>query len=95
MLENAFQSKLMKELKKEYPEAIIFKNDSRQGFPDITILYKTKWAFLECKKGEKEKHQPNQDYYIDMANDCGSFGRFIYPENKEEVLRELQQAFKF
>lgn len=95
MLEKGFQAKLIKELKQEYPEAIIFKNDVRQGFPDITILYRDKWAFLECKKGEKEKHQPNQDYYINLANEGGSFGRFIYPENKEEVLRELQQAFKF
>lgn len=93
MLERDFQPKLVKELQSMYPDAIIFKNDTRQGLPDLTILYKDHWALLECKKSEKEKHQPNQDYYVEKANKM-SFSRFIYPENKEEVLRELQQSFE-
>ena len=48
---------------------------------------------LECKKSENEEHQPNQDFYVEQANDM-SFARFIYPENKQEVLDELQQALR-
>ena len=93
MLERDFQAKLIKELRDRFPECIVYKNDTTQGLPDLTFLCGEHWAFLECKRSEKEKHQPNQDYYISKA-DGMSFGRFICPENKEEVLNELQQAFK-
>lgn len=95
MLESNFQAKLIQELKKIFPECIIMKNDSSyiQGIPDLLILYQNKWAALECKKNAEAKKQPNQEYYIRKMNNM-SFARFIYPENKEEVIYELQQAFK-
>ncbi len=95
MLESTFQTKLIRELKTIFPDCIVLKNDPDyiQGFPDLTILYNDRWALLECKRSATEHHQPNQDYYISLA-DSMSFGRFIYPENKEEVLYDLQQAFQ-
>lgn len=94
MRENKFQSNLIDELKSLFPGCIVLKNDPNyiQGIQDLTVLYKDKWALLECKKSAAAVHQPNQDYYVDKANNM-SFSRFIYPENKEEVLNELQQAF--
>lgn len=93
--ENKFQAELIKELNTlfPYPDGLVMKNDAnyRQGIPDITIYYKDKWATLECKKSEDAPHQPNQDTYVEQMNKM-SFSRFIYPENKEEVLHELQQA---
>ena len=95
MLERNFQASLIRELKDIFPGCIIVKNDPEylQGFPDLTILFGTHWALLECKRSENESHRPNQDYYIHKADEM-SFARFIYPENKEEVIRELQQAFR-
>ena len=92
--EGDFQEKLVKEIESMFPGSIVLKNDSGyiQGIPDLTILYKDKWAVLECKRSEKEKHQPNQDYYVDTLNKM-SYSSFIYPENKEEILNELQQSF--
>ena len=94
MLENKFQAKLIKELKETFPGCIVMKNDSSyiQGIPDLLILWKDKWAVLECKKNKSAKKQSNQEYYVDKMN-AMSFSKFIYPENKEEVLHELQQAF--
>ena len=95
VLERKFQSKLIQELKDIFPGCIITKLDSGhiQGIPDLLVLYQDKWATLECKKDEDASKQPNQDYYVGVMNEM-SFSRFIYPDNKEEVLNELQQAFK-
>jgi|SRR5574344_915560 hypothetical protein len=94
-LERDFQSKLIKELKEMFVGCIVTKLDANyiQGIPDLLILYNNKWATLECKKSANAKRRPNQPYYVDKMNEM-SFSRFICPENKEEVLNELQQAFK-
>lgn len=95
MKENGFQSNLIRELKCLFPGCIVLKNDPNylQGFPDLTILYRDRWAVLECKRSANEPHQPNQDFYVDMLNDM-SYSAFIYPENKERILYDLQQAFE-
>lgn len=95
MLESKFQANLIKELKVIFPGCIVMKNDSSyiQGIPDLIILWRNHWAALECKKTANATHRPNQDYYVNEMNQM-SFARFIYPENKEEVLDELQQAFQ-
>lgn len=94
MRENEFQSKLIKDIKKRFPGCIVLKNDPEyiQGFPDLTILFGKHWAVLECKRSDEAHHQPNQDFYILKADEM-SFGRFVSPENKEEVLNDLQSAF--
>lgn len=95
MLESAFQGALIKELKAMFPGCLVLKNDPNyiQGFPDLTVLYRDKWALLESKRETKASHRPNQDYYVNLA-DGMSFARFICPENKQEVLHELQQTFQ-
>ena len=92
--EGIFQDKLLKRLEELFPGCIVMKNDSSyiQGIPDLTILYKDRWAVLECKKSKNEPHRPNQDYYVGLL-DSMSYSSFIFPENMEEVLNELQQAF--
>lgn len=94
-LEKDFQASLIKEIKKEFPKSIILKNDPTyiQGFPDLLVLYKDKWAALECKRKNNSHKQPNQDYYIDALKKM-SYASFINPENKEEVIDELHKAFR-
>lgn len=94
MRESKFQSDLKKDIEYLFPNCIILKNDPNylQGFPDLLILNGSRWAVLDTKRSSRERHQPNQDYYIDLANEMGSYGSFVYPENKERVLHELQQA---
>lgn len=94
-LEREFQSKLIKDLKKLFEGCFVIKLDAKyiQGIPDLIVLYKNKWATLECKRSAKARCQPNQKFYVALMNKM-SFSRFIYPENKEEVLHDLEQAFK-
>lgn len=95
MLESKFQANLVKELKQLFKGCIVMKNDSSyiQGIPDLLILHNNKWAALECKKTARASKRPNQDYYVGLM-DKMSFAKFISPENKEEVLHALQQAFE-
>ena len=94
MKENEFQANLKKELADMFPDCVVTKLDPNdiQGIPDLLILYGPRWAILECKKDPKAKKRPNQEYYVDKFNRM-SFSRFINPENKEEVLHDLQQSF--
>lgn len=91
-LESGFQDRLIADLKEMFPGCMVFKMDQFQGIPDLLILYGKRWASLENKKSANAKRQPNQEYYVDLMNKM-SFSRFICPENKEEVLTELQKAF--
>lgn len=93
--ESKFQRELKKEIKEMFPGCIVSKLDSGdiQGIPDLLVLHNNRWATLENKRSANAPHQPNQDYYVETMNNM-SFSRFIYPENKEEVLNELREAFK-
>lgn len=95
MRESKFQRELIMDIKDLFPGCIVMKLDPNyiQGIPDLLILYEDRWAVLECKQHAFAHHQPNQDYYISLMDEM-SFASFIYPENKEEVLNELQRAFR-
>lgn len=93
--EREYQAKIIKKLKKMFPNCEVFKMDAgyRQGFPDLLILWDEFWASLEVKLSPSSNAQPNQDYYIKKLDEM-SFAAYIYPENEKEVLGALQQAFK-
>ena len=94
-LERDFQSKLIKEIKEKFPGCVVMKNDSSyiQGIPDLTVLYQDKWAMLGVKRSETASHRPNQEYYVGKMDEM-SFARFICPENKQEVLHEMEHTFR-
>lgn len=94
MLENKFKQKFVKELKEIFPGSMVLHLDPNeiQGVPDLLILYKDQWAALEGKISAKASHRPNQDYYVSKLNEMG-FAGFVYPENKDEVIRDLKLYF--
>lgn len=94
-LERDFQANLIKDLKNIFPGCIVMKNDSSyiQGIPDLLILHNDKWASLECKKSMNANKQPNQEYYVGRMNEM-SFSRFICPENRNDILKELSDWFE-
>jgi len=98
--EGNFKSKLIEKLEKRYPNFVITKleADLKNGIPDIVILGdKKRWATLEAKKSKKDVTKPrtnkrSQDYYVSTMSKMG-YSSYIYPENEEEVLRELEDYF--
>lgn len=94
MRESKYQTSLIKTIEERIPGSVVLKNDPRQiqGIPDLIILYKNMWGMLELKQSDSSEIGPNQQYYIDTLG-AMSFASFIFPENEEDVLSALQQAF--
>lgn len=92
--ENSFQAGLIKEMEERYEGCVVLKNDAnyKQGIPDLTVFYKDRYAILESKKDERASFRPNQEFYLNLF-DKWSFARRIEPNNKEEVLNELDNFF--
>jgi hypothetical protein len=92
--EAVYQAQLVKKIQDLFPDCFILKNDPSeiQGIPDILILIKDRWAMLEVKLSKYSPRRSNQQYYIDVFNSM-SYAAFVYPENEEQVLNDLQFAF--
>ena len=94
MAESKFQSNLKKEIIARWPTCFIQKTDPSQcqGISDLVILFDNgRWAFLECKDSASSPYRPNQEWYL--AHFAGmSYAHVIYPENKEEVLDEMERT---
>ena len=95
MRENAYQARLIRKLRRRFPDCVIVKNDPdyMQGIPDLTVFWGPGWGMLETKASEHTPERPNQGYYVNLFNRM-SFAAFIYPENEREVLDALQHAFE-
>lgn len=95
MKESGFQKSVKDEIENGFPGSIVIKTDPslKNGIPDLIILYEDKWAALEVKRSKNAPHRPGQDYYIHRMNKM-SFASFVYPENRKEVLNELQRSFE-
>lgn len=92
-LEVKYQKHLVAEIERRLPGCFIIINDPsrRQGISDVLVLYEKRWGALEVKRSRTSPHRPNQDYYVDLFSRM-SYAAFIYPENEEQILDELQHA---
>lgn len=100
-LESEFQANLIKELEARFPGCVVLVKPGYyiQGFPDLLVLFKTFWVVLECKRKKPTSHddfEPNQEWYLERLDNLGEgpcFATVIYPENREEILDEIQRSF--
>lgn len=95
VLESTIQSRIARKIRDRLHGSCVMINDGNyiQGFPDITVYYKDKFAMLEVKRTRNSEHQPNQDYYIDKFREH-VFAEFIYPENEEEILSAMERSLR-
>lgn len=83
------------DLNRVFPGGMLIKQDpntSFQGIQDYIFLYEDKWAALETKAKPSAARQPNQEHYVERMNEM-SFSAFVNPNNWQEVLDGLQEAF--
>lgn len=48
---------------------------------------------LECKENRNSARRPNQEWFVERCNNM-AFAKFIFPENSEEVLNDLEKYFE-
>lgn len=96
MSESSFVRDVVRpDLERVFPGGVLIKQDpntSFQGVQDYIFLYGPNWAALETKAAPASKRQPNQEYYVEKLNNMG-YSAFVNPENWQEVLHDLQEAF--
>lgn len=60
-----------------------------RGVSDVFFCYEGFYGFLEVKKAKNAKRQPGQEQFVKKMDEW-SFARIVYPENYEEVLKEIE-----
>lgn len=94
MTESVYQRQLMNKIEMLFPGCIIIRNDPQQnpGIPDLLVLLGNTWFMLEVKTSEQARQRPNQEYFVQQFDQM-SYATFIYPQNEEQVLSDLQSTF--
>ena len=94
--EAEFKSKLYKEIRERFPGSEVLPNDANylQGIPDATVYFPNgRYMMLEGKRSSTSSKQPNQGYYVNESP-LSPNAMFVNPENKEEVLSELERRYR-
>lgn len=93
--ESKFRTELYNEIREKFPGTEVVPNDPGyiQGFPDATVyLPNGKYVLLEGKRTSDSAKQPNQEYYVNQSP-LSKNAMFVYPENKKEVMEELERRY--
>lgn len=94
--ESDFKRNLYKEIRERFPGSDVLPNDAGyvQGIPDATVYFPNgRYVMLEGKRTSESSRRPNQEYYVERSP-LSDHAMFVYPENKEEVLSELERRYK-
>ncbi len=94
MLESEFKEIVKDEIRDRFPDLDLdFVTTISRSMPDMIILAPAcYWAALEFKRSKNSPHRPNQDHHIERLRKKG-YATFVYPENLEVVLDELEILF--
>ncbi|MDX9917280.1 MAG: hypothetical protein RBT15_04615 [Gudongella sp.] len=93
--ESDFKTTLYNEIRERFPGSEVIPNDAThtQGFPDATVYFPNgKYTLLEGKRSANASKQPNQEYYVNQSP-LSKNAMFVYPENKKEVMEELERRY--
>lgn len=93
--ETDFKNNLYNEIRDRFPGTEVVINDSGyiQGFPDATVYFPNgRYFLLEGKRTCNSSRRPNQEYYVNQSPLC-NHADFVYPENKDDILKELERRY--
>lgn len=95
MLESEFKKKFCARLKKEVkPLAVLQYQQSSTtvaGFPDSIVVLEGITIYIEFKRSKTAKFRPGQKEWNKKLNDNGHFAFICYPENADDILKEIKR----
>lgn len=93
-LEREIEKEFVRDLNERLPGGRWIKGNSQmqQGIPDRMFLHGPHWAMIEFKREEDSDRQENQAWFIEKFNGM-SYAAIVSPENRDEVLDEIQRHF--
>lgn len=66
---------------------------TQRGVADIFFCFEGFYGWLEVKKSRNAPKRPGQQAFIDKMDEW-SWAKFVYPENWEEVKKELTKILR-
>jgi hypothetical protein len=94
-LESEFKKQVKQRIRERFPNLdldFINTKPYNRSMPDTFVIGPWAWAALEFKRSALAAQQANQDYHIERLNRKG-YATFVFPENLEEVLDDLEGVF--
>lgn len=97
--EGKLKQHFVKELKKRVKLTVVlqYKQDATtvNGFPDTILLGpEAVTVYIEFKKSKRAKFRPGQKEWGQKLTERNFLYYLVYPENEEEVLKELGEILK-
>lgn len=65
----------------------------QKGFPDLLVLYKTRWMAFEMKRHSKATFRPGQEEWLYRLSEW-SIAKMVCPENMEEIKAEINRLIE-
>lgn len=95
MSEAKFQADFVSDLRDM--GCIVLKQDpvigKQKGVPDILVIYKSRWMFLEFKASEGSPFRPGQREFLEKLSRWG-YAKKVYPEIGDVVKLEIERIIK-
>lgn len=94
LLESKFKKDTIRRISRKFSKLDLDFIDTSmyRSVPDTFIIAPYVWAALEFKRSEDAPQRPNQNHHIERLNRKG-YASFVFPENVEEVLNDLEVLF--
>lgn len=95
MKELAYQASLISKIREALPGCYVIKPDPQQiqGFPDLLVIYRKRYAILEVKRTKSSSFRPNQEHYLEELGKF-TFASVIHPDNEKEVIEKLLRSLR-
>ena len=95
VLEKDFQKKVIQFLKKQGCFVLKYEQNATTiaGVADIFFCKEGFYGWLECKKSKTARFRPGQKEFIAKMDEW-SYARAIYPENYDEITKELKEILR-